>query len=781
MSRVPAALLVLLVILPLHAATITLSPEVPLLSDAAIAAPGHQYDPFIAASPDGFLVVWSTEVAERSRYSVTAQRFSHAGEPLDALPTRIADACTRPYAAWNGNGYFVYANCDLESVPEKRGVLATSLTRDGIVIARTFLDNADWISDLATNGSETVVLGIERQSGRWALWRIGPDGLPERTIPLWSPPNSYVVDALVIPNRNTWIVFRHQGASPLLRTIVENDVARVEEAVAYVGSIGQMSHATDGSTRLLAWNYIEVLQNGTGFIQQVAGIYLDLEGHPISDAFTISTDRSQTAFVPSADAPAVIWDGTRYVVVWSWFDGYATHEVRAREADRPLTTTQVVLERRSSPDFRGDTRPVVATSGGHGLLAWLAPRPGQFFADNDLVGRNFTSFASLQSASTTFVGHSAAPEEAVRLAIDDQQTFAVWREGGESSGVARGQILGRTERFAISDAAWSGESPAVARLGAIHLAAWREELWIGNARSSYRILARRYDRDGREIDASPLLLAEGTHLQSVREESDNSVDVATDGTQFFVVWHGGDAQIRGARVSAGGKVLDATPLQLSTAAASYHAWPSVAWNGREFFVTWREDPSRRDLFGQIATPLPVIARAALVRPDRTIASTFRLAEGPANVDWTYVDRFAAGSNAQEIVVAWSVNRSAVDSCTYAQRFALDGRALESVRTVRCTASPKERRVRSSIDVAWDGREWWIATAGVGDANDAQAIPLDRPADAITITPEPASEVAFFSSPNGLSIAYSRLHAEQLVWRAYVRTLFRGERTRTVHR
>jgi len=69
---------------------------------------------------------------------------------------------------------------------------------------------------------------------------------------------------------------------------------------------------------------------------------------------------------------------------------------------------------------------------------------------------------------------------------------------------------------------------------------------------------------------------------------------ATDGTAFLVAWTGAD--IDGKRVSAAGSVLDATPRKLSVAASS-EITPAVAFDGTQFLVAWADnrDGNRTDI------------------------------------------------------------------------------------------------------------------------------------------------------------------------------------------
>ncbi len=94
-------------------------------------------------------------------------------------------------------------------------------------------------------------------------------------------------------------------------------------------------------------------------------------------------------------------------------------------------------------------------------------------------------------------------------------------------------------------------------------------------------------------EATPSLGAE-TVLAPKTAQTQWTPAAAFDGKgTFLVVWQegggnaGGEADILGARVNSGGKVLDAEPLAISRA-KDFQRRPAVAWNGREWLVVWQD-------------------------------------------------------------------------------------------------------------------------------------------------------------------------------------------------
>ena len=83
-------------------------------------------------------------------------------------------------------------------------------------------------------------------------------------------------------------------------------------------------------------------------------------------------------------------------------------------------------------------------------------------------------------------------------------------------------------------------------------------------------------------------------------------NLATDGLNYLVAWQcnaTSNWDIRGARVSAAGTVLDATGISISTAANSQQI-PTVASKGSDYIVVWsdsRVSSSSPDLYGARVT------------------------------------------------------------------------------------------------------------------------------------------------------------------------------------
>ena len=124
--------------------------------------------------------------------------------------------------------------------------------------------------------------------------------------------------------------------------------------------------------------------------------------------------------------------------------------------------------------------------------------------------------------------------------------------------------------------------PALAWNGSSHLIVWQD-----TPPENTDILGARVDAGGHVLDttAIPISIAAG-HQQYA--------DVAGDGENWLVVWQDGRAStqdIYGARVSSDGTVLEPQGLPISVQATTNENEPAVAWGASSYLVSWNDGRS----------------------------------------------------------------------------------------------------------------------------------------------------------------------------------------------
>ncbi len=218
-----------------------------------------------------------------------------------------------------------------------------------------------------------------------------------------------------------------------------------------------------------------------------------------------------------------------------------------------------------------------------------------------------------------------------------------------------------------------------------------------------------------------------------------SPSIAFDGTNYLIVWHDtrcgtGYSDIYGTRVSPAGTVLDPVGIAISTAGGS-QAFPSVAFNGINYFVVWgncgaiygaRVSPAGTvlDTAGiAISTTayeqeLPSVAfdginylvvwlnqdhwniYGARVNPMGTVLDTAGIAISTAANDQKSPSVAFDGTN---YLVVWEDTRSGSSSDIYGTRVSPAGTVLDTAGIVISTAANGQY----SSSVAFDGTNYLV--------------------------------------------------------------------------
>lgn len=118
--------------------------------------------------------------------------------------------------------------------------------------------------------------------------------------------------------------------------------------------------------------------------------------------------------------------------------------------------------------------------------------------------------------------------------------------------------------------------PSVTFDGANYLVVWVDELLIG-----HQIVATRVDQAGVVLDIG------GIYLPS--SPSPSAPAAVSNGTNTLVTWsqvQAGTCEVRGARISQGGVVLDPLSNLIATCGANIAVTPAMATDGTDFMIVW---------------------------------------------------------------------------------------------------------------------------------------------------------------------------------------------------
>jgi hypothetical protein len=359
------------------------------------------------------------------------------------------------------------------------------------------------------------------------------------------------------------------------------------------GQLGQPRVAWSGRHFLVVWP--EEREDAADI--NVLGARVAPDGTVLdSPAFVISSasgDQREPSVGRMGDRMWVVWEDTRR----GEGDIFGTRVLDSAVLDRD----GIALS--TAPGRQHEAR--VASVGDRAFVLWTDERSGgrgrirgtRVAADGTVINR-----AGFPVSAEDF-----DREERANISCGSGQCLVVYESpspAGDPSGFDRTRfVLGTrltrsrgaldSPALELSLAAPAQHFPAVAWGDGSFLAVWQEFRELEGP----TLVAARIRRDGRVLDRR------GIELPSAPGASRPAV--AFDGREFLVVWqepHPGGEDIRGARVSASGRLLDRDSIPISTARVRQLS-PSVAGGDGRFFVAWEDtrdgelDDLRFTLFG----------------------------------------------------------------------------------------------------------------------------------------------------------------------------------------
>ena len=465
--------------------------------------------------------------------------------------------------------------------------------------------------------------------------------------------------------------------------------------------------------------------------------------HPVSDPI-------ESPSTTGAYEPAVAFDGTNHLVVWS---GSPTRQASGESSiyAARVTPTGALLDPVgiALPTGAPATSPAsVAFGGGVFLVVWGDSRRE---ADgSDVYGARVRPDGTVLDPSGIPVSTAAGFQETPDVAFGDGSFLVAWSD--RRADAALPDVLGARvspsgavvapSPIAIATTAARETEPAVAYGGGSFLVVWTHG---AAAPAPSDIAAARVDSSGSVLDPSgiPVTAAPGTQEQP---------DLAFNGSHHLVVWEDEQAppttSISAARVDPSGAVLDPTAVTVAAAGDFPHDRPAVSASGTRFLVAWYDGRSRQgfdaigariDADGTNLDPAGVVlsasvsttpsframalgsggpgwfavwnddrlpgihAFAAAVRPDATPVGPGSLVDRSANPQRTSAIAFD-GTN---YLVVWGDDRSGRGVQTFASRVSPTGRVLDPADILISAGAGPTAFGLAMPAVAFDGARYLV--------------------------------------------------------------------------
>ncbi|HVG63768.1 MAG TPA: Ig-like domain-containing protein [Hyalangium sp.] len=339
-------------------------------------------------------------------------------------------------------------------------------------------------------------------------------------------------------------------------------------------------------------NYLVVWSDGR------RGSGTDIYGARVSPAGSV-LDPSGLALSTSSvftllmSAPAIAFDGTNYLIVWDEKTGFSGPTnlmgLRVSPAGTPVGSPFTV-----SGAAGNQLAAALAFDGTNYLAAWQDHRSG---TESDIYAARISPAGAVLDSAGIAVSTQSAAQTNPTIAFNGSTYLIVWEDSRNQASTdldlygARvspaGAVLDTSGR-ALIVAASAQTQPALTRVGSQYLLAW-QDLRDGEL----DLYAARVDGAGTVLDASGALVVAAQGNQSLAA-------VASIGPHALITWSSDrTADIIGARVdtSTALTVLDPSGFTVSLSPNSETS-PAVAFDGTNYLVVWQDNRgSGFDLYG----------------------------------------------------------------------------------------------------------------------------------------------------------------------------------------
>ena len=511
-------------------------PASPLSAPVVYAeAPSGQWMSTLAATPEGWIALWTDDGANSPYKRLRATRLRPDGTVLDPVGILIASEI--------GLAYHTYAAVPdplgariFWAVPEPETLTLHSATlsdqgeiSDDIVIGAYPGDITTLYFDAAVSGSRSAVL-LDR-------YVMIVDG--ERLVRIVDIGGYGSYERIVA------------AGNILMRQTLDLDGNAMGPAggigVASVGSGTSHAVASGGNHALLVWSN----EDATA----LRFVVIDPDSGTLTDTGHIDVE----GVVPHA-----VWTGSSYLVSWPSSETGEILGVRISAAGAILDD----VPRHFNDPPLGFYE--MAARGSDLLMLYQGGYCRRGVCETDVyaapVGDDGT-------AARVLISGAAKAQSAPAVASDGARFLTLWQEGIDELNATETTERSRAPSPALSLGTGPRWGSSVASNGSGYLAAW-----IAYRDSVPRLEGAAFTRSGESL--SPRLLS----FDTGDEGADGLVSTGASDDVYLVAWRVNDA-IRALRVRPDGEPFDQAPIQVSIGQPPWTA-PSIAFDGDDFLLAW---------------------------------------------------------------------------------------------------------------------------------------------------------------------------------------------------
>lgn len=448
---------------------------------------------------------------------------------------------------------------------------------------------------------------------------------------------------------NFLVVYRASSTAIVGRYVSPNgQVLSTELQFASAGSTSEdlrwPAVACSATDCLVAWWRYQTNTGHSVRLARVSGGAIQRTDIPVTSA---SSDQHE---------PAIAWDGTQYLVVWRDIrrpDGGDIYGARVTPAGEVQDAEGFAISAGSGTE----QSPAVTWNGSRWFVVWQDSRSGA----EQIAGARVTPSGTVDDPDGLVLSPAGGEHSLPSVAWNGTHHLVVWSRRWGDTCAARVSAAGEVESLpVIAGNRNIPAKPAVASSGADFMVAWEadingepdiyaarvtaagtiappgafylasipsaeEQPAVASDGSSYFVIWKDYreglgslDLRGARVSAEGAVLdPEGILVVGGRLSSRSSAAVAFGGGVYLVVYasplYSNESQVMGVRFGRDGSQLDSQPFKIGSGTDADSVRPSLTWNGTDFFVVWNGSPSGHGISGARVSPLGEVRDSAPLR------------------------------------------------------------------------------------------------------------------------------------------------------------------------
>lgn len=310
-----------------------------------------------------------------------------------------------------------------------------------------------------------------------------------------------------------------------------------------------------------------------------------------SNSYLLDTTISYSPAPDTQNYSKIGFDGTNYFIVWEDFRNGSNYDIYGAR----VTPQGILIDSAGIPIITSSSQqrsPVIAFDGINYLVVW---RESQAEIDGDIYGVRVSPSGIVLDTLLIKISIASQQQFEPTVAWNGECYLVSWtdKRNGYSDiygcRITSDAVILDTTGLPISTASYYQSAPSIGSNGNIFFVAWQD--WR-DGDGYWDIYGARIKSSGEIFDTTGISISNENYDQ-------HTPTVASDSNNFLIAWdderHYSYYSIYCARVNEDGQLVDTNGIKLSEVEYIHYA-PSILYNGSNYMVVWRKNPSVSDVY-----------------------------------------------------------------------------------------------------------------------------------------------------------------------------------------